>query len=319
MNFSFNDFAPRHEEREIAIAPVYTGLASMYPIAVNPNLAQLQEMGFMYKDEPVYEGEDFNKNKQTNISIYVKHDNPDITHAYTIPISMNIVKSNDGSTIKVINAYGATTYVTKEQYALLAVGTAIEKIFFFIPHGVRPAFDGEEELINFIRIFRGIPRATDKTAKEDLPGLVTQFSKEHFEAFVRRDESALKALEKLLTEKDAEGKPFTVGMVLGARTKDNGYLAQDNFKTIVANYVVRNADKEKSVGWLVKTIMESQQAGSKKNTVFNLHDLTLSEYKTAGGPKKDEKEGLFGGGDVADAFDAPAASEDPFGGFNMDL
>lgn len=305
------NFAKRQEEVEFKGFPIYVGLAKVTPIAVNPSLEELKELGFNYNEEPKYIGEDFNKQPQTRITLYLKNEEFDFSFPFTVNVSTRKIKSNEGSKLKVINAYGQTAYVTSDQYKELIAGkNTIDNMSHFLPDGVKACYEGEEELLELIRNFRYIPMVNDKTDKANLSDLKTQFTDEQWNMIVSLNKEAISSLKELFLEKDTDGSSFTFGVLLGARTKDNGYLAQDVYRKTVKNYIVNNFDKEKSTGWLVKEVASAQSNNHKSNTNFSLGNLKLREFvEGEDAVKATNKDDMFGD-TSSSVVDDPFAGDD---------
>lgn len=166
-NFAFMAFASGKESTEGSAVKRYVGVAPVYVLAVNPNKSELEKLyNTQLENDPEYLGETEvgeEKRKVANVRLdfIVKTDSEKCGGIeFTTKIPFFIRKeyriNRDGSKVQVIDKYGRTAWVTKEQCQAHEIpvyknGPAnIDKDY-------RPAFHGEEELTNFIKAYLNIP------------------------------------------------------------------------------------------------------------------------------------------------------------------
>ena len=149
---------------------LYTGAASVNVVAVNPTAEELSNIyGRTVEKVADYVGTDKNGKSYSRIDVIVqvaKVDNKKVDEKIFGKISFflreDIRKNNDESKVQVINEYGKTAWATTSVLEAKGKpqrndGSDMED--YILPY--RPAFIGEEELINFLIAFLGIPSTKD--------------------------------------------------------------------------------------------------------------------------------------------------------------
>ena len=164
-NYAFMAFAKGKESTEGVAVKRYTGVAPVFVLDVNPNKVELEKLyNTTLEEEPNYVGEtEVNGNKVPNVRIdFVVKTNAeqcngiDFTSKVTFFLRKEFRVNKDGSKVQVIDKYGRTAWVTKEQYQAKEIpvysnGPAnIDKDY-------RACYHGEEELTNFIKTYLEIP------------------------------------------------------------------------------------------------------------------------------------------------------------------
>jgi hypothetical protein len=126
-----------------------TGFLKVKDVIVNPNKEELVAYGITWK-EPNYEFQDSNRGKASIVDFYFRVDESNFAKEANFPKNVilntrvylfpNIRKAQTGKT-QYINKYGNFIYAD-------SVDTISEK---FDKEGLREAYDGEEQLISFIK------------------------------------------------------------------------------------------------------------------------------------------------------------------------
>lgn len=321
----------RVEEVEFDFGPILTGLTKLQPVVVNPNLATLQQMGYNYNEEPTYIRDDERtvgnqkvKVKVTSLTIYCKVTSEiqglegELPEQFYIPVTFRLgarhVKSSTGL-MQVINAYGQCAYVNESEFRLLTSGQKMsDDKAWYLPKDVRLAYEGEEQLISFIRSFRNLPLITGKTKPENI--VESFFPKEVMDAIIALHPDTNAYFNGLFAEKHPEtGEGYSVTFLLGARTNDKGYLVQDVYtRSIYRNYLT-NKPNSAATNFVKKEVQESQQASHKSNTDFQLFDLTCKVYNAeAQGTAVADKNDLFGASEFDNLNMPNTGMADPLAG-----
>jgi hypothetical protein len=123
---------------------LYTGIAAVSVVAVNPTQAELQEIGINAKEEPKYSveinGEEFNK-----IVFYLRHDDPNMTVRFDILAKPEHRLSKSGKAMW-INNIGQMTWSEE--------APAYE--WWKNSDSSRKAYVGEDTLINFTKAWANV-------------------------------------------------------------------------------------------------------------------------------------------------------------------
>ena len=123
---------------------LYTGIAAVSVVAVNPTQAELQEIGINAKEEPKYSveinGEEFNK-----IVFYLRHDDPNMTVRFDILAKPEHRLSKNGKAMW-INNIGQMTWSEE--------APAYE--WWKNSDSSRKAYVGEDTLVNFTKAWANV-------------------------------------------------------------------------------------------------------------------------------------------------------------------
>lgn len=164
-NFVFMAFGKGKESTEGSVVKRYQGVAPVFVLGVNPTKDELEKLyDTQIEKAPEYVGEiEVNGNKVPNVRIdFIVKTDADKCNGidFTTKISFFIRKeyrvNRDGSKVQVIDKYGRTAWVTKEQFKnkeipVYSNGPAnIDKDY-------RACYHGEEDLTNFIKQYLNIP------------------------------------------------------------------------------------------------------------------------------------------------------------------
>ena len=247
----------------------YIGVAPVKVLAVNPNKAELEEIySTTLERETEYTGTTPEGVKTARIDFIVATDpknegDIDMKTKASYFLRKEFMMNNDKTKVKVIDKYGRTAWVTKDQYAtkeipMYANGPAnIDKDY-------RMMYRGEEELTEFLRAYLGIPNVT-KFVDGKPAGLIDNPSEA---------EARLSDIEKYFDGNFSEIKEIVsyqpnnkVKLCFGVKTTDDGKQYQDVFIQMPLN--ARNNRYEK----LEKAIEERKAQGGYPHTEFEVCDL----------------------------------------------
>lgn len=141
----------------------YTGIAPTMVVAVCPTIEELQKL---YPDRSFENSPEYIKHKEGESDMVIitfhvktKEDHQDsqniaATSVATIILRPEIRTSKEGK-VQIINAFGDSTWITREEYEAKTLPENAVKNQFATPY--RAAFVGEADLMKFIRDFANIP------------------------------------------------------------------------------------------------------------------------------------------------------------------
>jgi hypothetical protein len=186
--------------------------------------------------------------------------------------------NQDKSKVKVIDKYGRTAWVTKEQFATKEIpmysnGPAN------IDSNYKMLYRGEEELVDFLKNYLGIPNVT-KFVDGKPTGLIdnpaeAEAGLENIEKYFSGDFSELKEIMSYQPNNK-------VKLCFGVKTTDDGKQYQDVFIQMSLKNGNSRYDK------LEKAIEERKAMGGYPHTEFAVCDL--KEYTVEATPFKEESE-----------------------------
>ncbi len=248
---------------------LYKGMAAFNIIAVNPTKKELEELQDReIENDPEYKGKNDDGVDTMRVVFYAKT-NPEAKVnngiELMIPVSFILTKAKRvGQTsgkIQVIDKYGRTAWATQEEVDNKEIpqyssGPAnISKEY-------RPAYQGEEALVDFLIQWLNIPNpANYKDGKWVMKADPSDSEVSlDMESLFKGDVSELKDLVNL-------AKPYMVKAAVGIRTTDEG----KQYQAVFTRKFVKNAVTDYSK--VDAAIAEFQSAGGAPNTEFSVEPL----------------------------------------------
>jgi len=138
--------ANNSEEEVVGGVPLFTGVAPVSVVAVNPSLVELEELGIKMKSEPEYSvsfsDQDFNK-----VTFWVKHHEPEFLTRVEILVQPKIRVSKAGDKKMFTNNFAQITWAESDPS---------EKYDWYKPDGVREAYVGEDVLLSFLKAWANV-------------------------------------------------------------------------------------------------------------------------------------------------------------------
>ena len=271
--FNFMAFSKGTESTEGNVVKRYIGVAPVFVLGVNPNKEELEKLyNTQLENAPEYlseieVGEDRHKVSNVRIDFIVKTDASKCNDIeFTTKIAFFIRKeprvNRDGSKVQVIDKYGRTAWVTKEQYKNKEVpvysnGPAnIDKDY-------RACFHGEEELTNFIKVYLGIPNVMKyidgKWVMCDNPS-DCEARLEHIEDYFKGDFSELREVIALQPTNKVKA-------LFGVRITDDNKQYQAVYNQMFLKNNITDYSK------LDKDLQDRKAAGAYPTTEFTVCDL----------------------------------------------
>lgn len=163
-DFSFFAFAAGTVSATLVEIKRYIGVAPVSVLAVNPNKAELEKLyNTQLEKAPEYITEVENNGKafkNVRIDFIIKttpESGVDITTKASFFIRNQYRVNRDETKVQVIDKYGRTCWMTKEQFKAHEIPTYKNGNPANIDKDYRPCYVGEEELTSFIKNYLGIP------------------------------------------------------------------------------------------------------------------------------------------------------------------
>ena len=217
---------------------LYTGVATVRVVAVNPDMAKMQEMGMKnVKDEPQYVSDAQEGHKKVRLDFYLQSDKPAIKAKVSFWLEEIETITKAGDKKQFINHIAQATYATSED-ALYE---------WFDKTDVRVAKRGEADLHEFLRAWANV-----KSGEE---------CKVDVSPFFEGDFSELETYVGMLSINE-------IKVLLGVRVADNGNTYQDVYNRHFERSYTKNTK-----GWIKKL---SDSYSTYKNDYQG--DLQLKEY-----------------------------------------
>ena len=145
--------------------PLFTGIAPVRVVAVNPNLGELASIGVNMRTEPNYEVD--MGDKTGKICFWVHNDEHNFSTRLEILVGNQHRKESSTGKHQVTNKYGQVTWASNPD----------STPDWFKNEGVRRMYPGEEILINFTKAWANIPNDGDcsfDTIDDIVKGNVTE-------------------------------------------------------------------------------------------------------------------------------------------------
>ena len=275
-NFSFMAFGKAQVSKEATEIKRYTGVGSVFVVGVNPNKAELEKLYDRELDkDPEYLTE---KDGVTSarIDFIIKTDPTakcsngiELLTKFSMFIRNEYRFNKDKTKVQVIDKYGRTAWVTKEQAKAHEIpvyknGPAnIDKDY-------RPAYVGEEDITNFLKLFLGISNVekwvkNEATGRREVVGLVDnpqdcECRLENIEDYFKGKFNEIKGAINLMPNNK-------IKVLFGVRTTDEGKQYQDVYTRKFLSNTVSVYDK------LAEDVQTNKDNGAYPNTEFVIADL----------------------------------------------
>lgn len=269
-HFTFMAFGGGKDTSKESSFKRYIGVAPVNILDVNPNKADLEKLyNTTFENEPAYvsmieTGSDNHKVANARIDFIVKFDENtsiDYTTKITFFLRNEPRVNKDGSKVQVIDKYGRTAWVTKEQYSTKEIpmytnGPAnIDKDY-------RACFFGEEELTNFIKVYLNIPSVMKYVngtwVMVDNPS-ECESRLDHIEEYFKGDFSELKSIIALQPNNKIKA-------LFGVRNSND-----KQYQTVYTQMFLHPRVKDYSK--LDKDLQDRKNAGSYSTTEFYVGDV----------------------------------------------
>jgi hypothetical protein len=251
----------------------YTGMAPCKILAVNPDKAKMEELfGSTLEKEPEYTGTQESNGKTVKtarVSFVVQ---PIVEDLDVSPITINFFISEEymvsqAGKYKVIDKYGRTAWVTKEQAKNHEIPVYSNGMAANIDKDYKPCYKGQEELVTFLRDFLGIysPMRYNSIEKswymvpnpEECEGAL-----DHVDKYFKGDFSEVKELVNLQPEN-------VVSIWFGVRVTDDG----KQYQSFLKEAFVKGYNTKKYYTGITKVLNERKQAGAYATTEFGKPEL----------------------------------------------
>jgi hypothetical protein len=148
---------------------LYTGIASVSIVAVNPTLAELAKLGVNLKTEPVYTNVQIGDNVYNKLIFWMHN----ATHDFTTKLEILCKPEHR------IAKSGKFLYINKSGQTVFCDQDPSEQYDWYSDEGVRKAFTGEDVLTDFVKAWANTPSGGDctlDTIEEVMKGNVTELT-----------------------------------------------------------------------------------------------------------------------------------------------
>ena len=270
-------FGKAQESKEAAEIKRFTGVGSVFVVGVNPNKSELEKLYERELDkDPEYVTEKDGV-VSARIDFIVKTDTAAKCNngiELLTKVSMFIRKeyrfNKDKTKVQVIDKYGRTAWVTKEQAKNHEIPVYSNGKPANIDKDYRPAYVGEEDITNFLKLFLGIPNVekwvkNEETGRREVVGLVDnpedcECRLENIEDYFKGKFNEIKDAINLMPNNK-------IKVLFGVRTTDEGKQYQDVYTRKFLSNAVSVYDK------LSEDVQSAKDNGAYPNTEFVIADL----------------------------------------------
>ena len=244
---------------------LFTGVTPVKVLVVNPNKEELESLyGRTMDKTPEYLTADDKGLKKLRFDFFIQTVlnekmgvNVEVVDKMSFFMEDRFEMTKDGLKYKIINAYGDTQWATQEE---IQSGKLPEKLNFFDTFKMRPAYVGEEILVNFIKQFCGIPnKGFDGVNIADITTAEIQLDniKQYFTGNITEVTSAINGLKST----------NIVKVAAGVKTTEDNKQYQAWFIQKPLKFGVRD------LKYLLRDIKDRQENGSYPNVDFGPEDL----------------------------------------------
>ena len=276
-NYVMMAFGKAQESKEAPEIKRYTGVGSVFVMGVNPTKAELEKIYDRELDkDPEYITEKDGV-VSARIDFIIKTDaaakcnnNIELTTKISLFIRKEYRFNKDKTKVQVIDKYGRTAWVTKEQAQNHEIPVYSNGKPANLDKDYRPAYAGEEDVTNFIKTFLGIPNVekwvkNEETGKREVVGLVDnpqdcECRLENIEDYFKGKFTELKDAINMMPNNK-------VKVLFGVRTTDDNKQYQDVYTKMFLSNATSSYDR------LSKDVQDRKDNGSYPNTEFIIADL----------------------------------------------
>lgn len=252
----------------------YTGVGTVFVLAVNPIKEQLEKLyNIQLENAPEYigeveVGEDKHKVQNVRIDFIVKTDAEKcggIEFITKVPffIRKEYRYNRDQTKVQVIDKYGRTAWVTIEQAKAHEIPVYSNGQPANIDKDYRPAYHGEEDLTNFLKAYLNIPNVmkyvNEKWIMVDKPE-ECEARLEKIADYFKGDFSELRSAIQLQPNNK-------VKVLFGVRTTDDNKQYQAVYNQMFLKNNITDYSR------LDKNLQERKAAGAYPTTEFTVGDL----------------------------------------------
>ena len=257
---------------------LYTGVAPVKVLAVNPDKKKLSELyGREVKDEPVYLSETEvivvgNKQKvaQVRLDFIIKQEDVNITTKMSFFLANAYVSNKEGTKYKIIDNFGNTAWATVDEVKAKTIPTYSDGPAK-IDADYHLARQGEEELISFIKNFLGIKNLFVFNSNEKIEDPSEAFcALEHIDSLLKGDVKEITNIIGLAPNN-------YVKVLFGVRSSDSG-----NFQSVYERFTAKNSmGKSGDTYTKFKEVIEERKSrGSLSSFTFTFGDIQKYEPQT---------------------------------------
>lgn len=276
-SYAMMAFGKAQESKEAAEIKRYTGVGSIFVVGVNPSKSELEKLYDRELDkDPEYITEKDGV-ISARIDFIIKTDSAakcnngiELTTKLPVFISKEYRFNKDKTKVQVIDKYGRTAWVTKEQAKNHEIPVYGNGKPANIDKDYRPAYVGEEIVTNFLKLFLGIPNVekwakNEETGRREVVGLVDnpqdcECRLEHIEDYFKGKFNEIRDAVNLMPNNK-------IKVLFGVRTTDDGKQYQDVYTRKFLSNAVSVYDK------LAEDVQNNKDNGAYPNTEFVIADL----------------------------------------------
>jgi len=268
MNKSFMAIATGKESVESSNFSKYIGVGAFTVVGVNPSKDELEKIyGTTLENDPEYTSVNEDKVKQIRID-FILQSIPDKNNGIEMLTKASIFlaqapRISKTDKIQVINVYGESAWIDMEIAKTGAIPEGME--WFEGPY--RPAYNGEEDLVGFIKAYLSIPNKSYQKKSGEIVLLKDK----------REAEVSLENIDKYFTGNVKEIKDAIacrpsnkIKACVGVKTTEDNKQYQSVYSKKFLKYGITDYSK------LDKAIKETQNAGALTGVEFSI--CPLREY-----------------------------------------
>lgn len=258
------------QENTIPTRNIYVGVENFYPVAVNPTLKELNDMGIPATMEPEYYGKitrDYGSGEQEYdfFTVTIMLDNKDEITPIKTQVQYTVIRDYHLSSTgkyKVLNKYGSSTWLEDETAPLPS------NMQWYVDEEVKKAYRGEEQIVMFIKALRGLTNVNKSTPETEKSKGMMMLEQSDLDKMFNGD---FRDIKSIILDTDNDPK---VGFLLGARVQDDN-IKQGIFNRLPLRSYIRATN---NTDYLIKQVADAQSNGVLSTTVFDLNDTKLKVF-----------------------------------------
>lgn len=243
------------------VKKIFTGVENFKVVAINPNHQQLIDMYGERAKEPTYTGKAETGEAQIMINFFLDNMAEEGEESIKTRLTFFVVNkeriTNAGDKKEFINVYGQSAWLPLD-------GTVPANMSWFDTEGMRPAYNGE---VNVIQTLRNLLNLPSKANADNPAEAKSQFSQADWQAMFGGNFSVLQGVAAQTENK--------LGVLLGAKTTGEGKVYQDTFNRSTLRQYSKASGR---FNYLRDEVENSQNNGAYPNTDFGDPSYKLAEF-----------------------------------------
>lgn len=209
--------------QESAGATLFTGVAALKCIAVNPSIQELETLGFKPKKEPNYKTD---KGIRIAFVLETEIEEQRVIAFHSVFVENKPSMNKDATKIEVVDGYGKSTYLDRQMVEVGPIPSEVIQKYTWIDFStLRQAYVGETDLLRFISALAGVKKG--ETISFDTMPKIAQGNVKELKDIVKQTAAQGNMVKMLLGVRDGKYQDVFGRFVERIYSRDMSYLHKE--------------------------------------------------------------------------------------------